>query len=123
MKVMMTILCMAVMGAPARAAGTWQLAIHGGAGVIEPSSMTPEKEAAYRASLTAALETGARILSGGGASLDAVEAVVRVLEDNPLFNAGKGAVFTAEGHNELDASIMDGRTRQAGAVAGVTRTK
>ena len=114
---------MAALGAPARAAGTWQLAIHGGAGVLEPGALTPEKEAAYRASLNAALETGARVLRGGGASLDAVEAVVRVLEDDPLFNAGKGAVFTAEGRNELDASIMDGRTRQAGAVAGVTRTK
>ena len=85
--------------------------------------MTPEKAAAYRASLNAALETGARILRGGGGSLDAVEAVVRVMEDDPLFNAGKGSVFTAEGRNELDASIMDGRTRKAGAVAGVTRTK
>ena len=123
MKVMISILCMAALGAPARAAGNWQLAIHGGAGVIEPGSMTPEKEAAYRASLNAALEAGARILRAGGASLDAVEAVVRVLEDDPLFNAGKGAVFTAEGRNELDASIMDGRTRRAGAVAEVTRTK
>jgi beta-aspartyl-peptidase (threonine type) len=119
----MIILCMAVLGAPARAGATWQLAIHGGAGVIEPGSLTPEKEAAYRASLNGALEAGARILRGGGTSLDAVEAVVKVLEDDPLFNAGKGAVFTAEGRNELDASIMDGRTRQAGAVTGVTRTK
>jgi beta-aspartyl-peptidase (threonine type) len=123
MKVMMAILCMAVLGAPVRAAATWQLAIHGGAGVVEPGSLTPEKEAAYRASLNAALEAGARVLRSGGASLDAVEAVVKVLEDDPLFNAGKGAVFTAEGRNELDASIMDGRTRAAGAVAGVTRTK
>ena len=103
--------------------GNWRLAIHGGAGVIEPGSLTPEKEAAYRASLAAALEAGAKILRSGGASLDAVEAAVRVLEDDPHFNAGKGAVYTAEGRNELDASIMDGRTRQAGAVAGVTRTK
>jgi beta-aspartyl-peptidase (threonine type) len=123
MKVMMAILCMAVLGAPARAAATWQLAIHGGAGVIERGSLTPEKEAAYRASLNAALEAGAHVLRSGGPSLDAVEAVVKVLEDDPLFNAGKGAVFTAEGRNELDASIMDGRTRAAGAVAGVTRTK
>jgi beta-aspartyl-peptidase (threonine type) len=122
MKVVMAILCMAVLGTPVRAA-SWQLAIHGGAGVIEPGSLTPEKEAAYRASLNRALEAGAHVLRGGGASLDAVEAVVRTLEDDPLFNAGKGAVFTAEGRNELDASIMDGRTRQAGAVAGVTRTK
>ena len=119
----MTILCMAALGAPVRAAGTWQLAIHGGAGVVEPSSLPPEKAAAYRASLNAALEAGARVLRSGGASLDAVEAAVRLLEDDPLFNAGKGSVFTAEGRNELDASIMDGRTRQAGAVAGVTRTR
>ena len=120
---MMSILCMAALGAPARAASSWQLAIHGGAGVIEPGSLTPEHEAAYRAGLNAALEAGARILRSGGTSLDAVEAVVRVLEDDPLFNAGKGAVFTADGRNELDAAIMDGRTRAAGAVAGVTRTK
>ncbi|HEV7431688.1 MAG TPA: isoaspartyl peptidase/L-asparaginase [Steroidobacteraceae bacterium] len=120
---MMAILCMAVLGAPARAGATWQLAIHGGAGVIPRGSLTAEKEAAYRASLNAALEAGARVLRNGGASLDAVEAVVRMLEDDPLFNAGRGAVFTAEGRNELDASIMDGRTRQAGAVAGVTRTR
>jgi beta-aspartyl-peptidase (threonine type) len=123
MKVIMAILCMTTLGGPAQAAANWQLAIHGGAGVIEPGSLTPEKEAAYRASLNTALEAGARVLRSGGASLDAVEAVVRVLEDDPLFNAGKGAVFTAEGRNELDASIMDGRTRGAGAVAGVTRTK
>ena len=120
---MMPILCMVALGVPARAASNWQLAIHGGAGVIEPGSLTPEHEAAYRAGLNAALEAGARILRSGGSSLDAVEATVRVLEDDPLFNAGKGAVFTADGHNELDAAIMDGRTRAAGAVAGVTRTK
>ena len=120
---MMTILCMAALGVPARAATNWQLAIHGGAGVIPPGSLTPEHEAAYRAGLNAALEAGARILRSGGSSLDAVEATVRVLEDDPLFNAGKGAVFNAEGHNELDAAIMDGRTRAAGAIAGVTRTK
>ena len=120
---MIPILCMAALGVPARAGVNWQLAIHGGAGVVEPGSLTPEHEAAYRAGLNAALEAGARILRGGGSSLDAVEVAVRVLEDDPLFNAGKGAVFTAEGRNELDASIMDGRNRAAGAVAGVTRTK
>jgi beta-aspartyl-peptidase (threonine type) len=120
---MISILCMAALGVPARAGANWQLAIHGGAGVVEPGSLTPEHEAAYRAGLEAALEAGARILRSGGSSLDAVEAAVRVLEDDPLFNAGKGAVFNAEGRNELDASIMDGRTRAAGAVAGVTRTK
>ena len=120
---MMTILCMAALGVPARAASNWQLAIHGGAGVVKPGSLTPEHEAAYRAGLNAALEAGAHILRSGGSSLDAVEATVRVLEDDPLFNAGKGSVFAADGHNELDASIMDGRTRAAGAIAGVTRTR
>jgi beta-aspartyl-peptidase (threonine type) len=107
----------------AQAAGSWQLAIHGGAGVLERGDLTAEKEAAYRASLNAALTAGAAILRTGGSSLDAVEAAVRVLEDDPLFNAGKGSVFTAEGRNELDAAIMDGSTRRAGAVTGVTRTK
>lgn len=80
-------------------------------------------DAAYRVSLGKALEAGASVLRSGGTGLDAVEAAVRALEDDPLFNAGRGAVFTAEGRNELDASIMDGSTRKAGAVAGVTRTK
>jgi len=101
----------------------WTLAIHGGAGVIERGDLTPAKEAAYRAGLSAALEAGRKVLAGGGTSLDAVEAAIRVLEDDPLFNAGRGAVFTADGRNELDASIMDGATRKAGAVAGVTRTR
>jgi len=101
----------------------WALAIHGGAGVIGRGDLSREKEAAYRAGLNAALAAGQKVLSGGGSSLDAVEATIRVLEDNPLFNAGKGAVFTADGRNELDASIMDGATRRAGAVAGVTRTR
>lgn len=101
----------------------WSLAIHGGAGVIERGAMTPGKEAAYRAGLAEALRTGGAVLDRGGAALDAVAAAVRVLEDNPLFNAGRGAVFTAEGRNELDAAIMDGATQKAGAVAGVTRTR
>ena len=101
----------------------WALAIHGGAGVIERGSLSPQKEREYRAGLTGALAAGEAVLKRGGTSLDAVEATVRVLEDNALFNAGKGAVFTAEGRNELDASIMDGTTRRAGAVAGVTRTR
>lgn len=99
------------------------MVIHGGAGTITRSSMTAEREAQYRAVLEQALQTGYRILAAGGTSLDAVEATVRVMEDSPLFNAGKGAVFTAEGRNELDASIMDGSTLQAGAVAGVSRVK
>jgi beta-aspartyl-peptidase (threonine type) len=114
---------LAVWSAPLRAGAKWALAVHGGAGVVARNSLSPEQEAAYRAGLDAALAAGARILAAGGSSLDAVEAAVRVLEDDPLFNAGKGAVFTAEGRNELDASIMDGRTRRAGAVAGVARTK
>lgn len=104
-------------------AAAWTLAIHGGAGVIERGSLGLEQERAYRAALLTALDAGASLLRRGGSSLDAVEAVVRVLEDDPLFNAGRGAVFTADGRNELDASIMDGATRRAGAVAGVTRTR
>jgi len=95
------------------------LAIHGGAGTVERATMTPEKSQAYHAALKLALETGYKILAAGGTSLDAVEAAVCVLEDSPLFNAGRGAVFTSDGHNELDASIMDGRTLNAGAVASV----
>ena len=101
----------------------WALAIHGGAGVIERGSLTAEREAAYRAALRAGLDAGSAVLKRGGSSLDAVEATIRVLEDDPLFNAGRGAVFTADGRNELDASIMDGGSRRAGAVAGVTRTR
>jgi beta-aspartyl-peptidase (threonine type) len=101
----------------------WALAIHGGAGVIDRGDLSREKEAAYRAGLNAALAAGQAVLTARGSSLDAVEATIRVLEDNPLFNAGKGAVFTADGRNELDASIMDGASRRAGAVAGVTRTR
>src|SRR5436309_8481756 len=95
------------------------MVIHGGAGTIERSEMTPENEKAHRAGLERALKAGYAVLQHGGASLDAVEAAIRVLEDDPLFNAGKGAVFTHEGTNELDASIMEGRTLKAGAVAGL----
>ena len=101
----------------------WSLAIHGGAGVIERGALTPEKEKAYRAGLDAALRAGGAVLDKGGPALDAVAAAIRVLEDDPLFNAGRGAVFTAEGRNELDAAVMDGATLKAGAVAGVTRTR
>ncbi len=101
----------------------WSLVVHGGAGVIERANLTPELEAQYRAAMQRALTTGGAILERGGSSLDAVEAVIREMEDDPLFNAGRGAVFTAEGRNELDASIMDGRNRAAGAVAGLTRTR
>lgn len=101
----------------------WRLVIHGGAGVITRDGMTPETEAAYTAALQTALETGADVLRHGGSALDAVEAAVIPMEDDPLFNAGYGAVFTAAGVHELDASIMDGRDRNAGAVTGVTRVK
>ncbi|MCW5574188.1 MAG: isoaspartyl peptidase/L-asparaginase [Steroidobacteraceae bacterium] len=101
----------------------WALAIHGGAGVIERAGLSAEQDAAYRAALTAALRAGGEVLGRGGSAVDAVEAAVRLMEDDPLFNAGRGAVFTAEGRNELDAAIMDGATQKAGAVAGVTRTR
>lgn len=99
------------------------LAIHGGAGTIRKSELTPDQEAAYQNGLKGALLAGHEILKEGGSSLDAVEAAVRALEDCHLFNAGKGAVFTSDGKNELDASIMDGRTLKAGAVANVRHIK
>jgi beta-aspartyl-peptidase (threonine type) len=101
----------------------WSIVVHGGAGVIERKSMPPETEAEYRAAMKTAIETGAGVLAKGGTSLDAVQATIQYLEDNPLFNAGKGAVFTADGRNELDSAIMDGATLKAGAVAQVTRTR
>jgi beta-aspartyl-peptidase (threonine type) len=100
--------------------GKYVLVIHGGAGTILKSQMTPEKEKAYTAGIELALQTGNEILKKGGTALDAVEAAIRTLEDNPLFNAGKGAVFTNEGKNEMDAAIMNGETLAAGSVAGVT---
>ncbi|HYO22845.1 MAG TPA: isoaspartyl peptidase/L-asparaginase [Flavisolibacter sp.] len=99
------------------------MVIHGGAGTILKSKMTPQKEAAYKAALTEALTKGYAALQSGKSSLDAVETTIHVLENSPLFNAGKGAVFTHNGRNELDASIMDGKTLKAGAVAGVTTIK
>ncbi len=106
-----------------KTAGHWAIVLHGGAGVIERATMNPKTEAAYRASLTEAIEAGAKVLDQGGSSVDAIEAAIGILEDNPLFNAGRGAVFTADGKNELDSAIMDGATLKAGAVAGVTRTR
>ncbi len=99
------------------------LVIHGGAGTITRGSLSPELESAYRAKLTAALQAGYAVLSTGGTALLAVEQALVVLEDSPLFNAGRGAVFTRAGTNELDASIMDGATLQAGAVAAVQGVK
>jgi L-asparaginase / beta-aspartyl-peptidase len=101
----------------------WALVIHGGAGTIKRKLMTEEMEAAYRKGLEAALQAGSEVLRKGGSSADAVEATIRVLELNPLFNAGKGAVFTHAEQVELDASFMDGGTGEAGAVAGVTTIK
>ncbi len=101
----------------------YALAIHGGAGVILKENMSDELEFAYREVLEKAIRTGERILAQGGSALDAVEQSIWVMEDSPLFNAGKGAVFTNEGTNELDASIMDGIDLQAGAVSGVGDVK
>ncbi|HEY1024312.1 MAG TPA: isoaspartyl peptidase/L-asparaginase [Sphingobacteriaceae bacterium] len=130
MKLKLTILLLAVLGtaggitnAQSRSQGNYVLVIHGGAGTILKSNMTPEKEKAYREKLAEALKTGYDLLQSGKSSLDAVEATVRVMEDSPLFNAGKGAVFTNEGRNELDAAIMDGSTLAAGSVAGVTTVR
>lgn len=99
------------------------LVIHGGAGTITRESMTPAKEAAYKAELTKALRAGYNEIIKGKAAVEAVQASIVVMEDSPLFNAGKGAVFTNDGKNELDASIMDGKTKAAGAVAGVHTIK
>ncbi len=99
------------------------MVIHGGAGTIEKQFMTPEKEKSYTEALTEALQNGYNLLKEGKSSMDAVQAAINVMENSPLFNAGKGAVFTHDGKNELDASIMDGQTLKAGAVAGVTNIK
>jgi len=104
-------------------AGKWAIVMHGGAGVIERRSMTADRDKAYREGLNEAILAAAKVLDANGSAVDAVEAALTRLEDNPLFNAGKGAVFTANGRNELDAAIMDGKTMSAGAVAEVTRTK
>jgi beta-aspartyl-peptidase (threonine type) len=101
----------------------WTLVVHGGAGIIEQGNLSPEEERAIRSALAAALEAGAAILREGGTALDAAEAAVRVLEDDPHFNAGRGSVFTYDGEIEMDAAVMDGRTRDAGAVTGVRRTR
>jgi beta-aspartyl-peptidase (threonine type) len=130
MKTLIATLALALMPASAlaeEAAPTekpkWSLAIHGGAGTLSRDAMTPEKEAEYEAMLQTALDAGAKVLADGGDAMDAVKAAVIIMEDSPLFNAGKGAVFTWDGTNELDASIMDGRDRSAGAIAGVKTVK
>ncbi|MFA9200816.1 MAG: isoaspartyl peptidase/L-asparaginase family protein [Cypionkella sp.] len=104
---------------PSEAAPRWSFAIHGGAGTLERARMTAAQQAEYKAALQAALDAGAKVLREGGAALDAVTAAITILEDDPRFNAGRGAVFTWDGTNELDASIMDGNGRRAGAVAGL----
>ena len=101
----------------------WTLMIHGGAGQIDRTMLPPEREAHARAALAAALDAGTAILAAGGTALDAVAAAVAVLEDDPHFNAGRGAALTAEGVASLDAAVMNGAERRAGAVAGVTRTR
>jgi L-asparaginase / beta-aspartyl-peptidase len=118
-------LCMSLLAATALAQPThkWAVVLHGGAGVIERKNMDLKTEAAYRADLETALQKAADTLDKGGSALDAVEAAIRFMEDDPLFNAGCGAVFTAAGKNELDAAIMDGSNLKAGAVADVTHTR
>jgi beta-aspartyl-peptidase (threonine type) len=101
----------------------YALAIHGGAGTILKSTMTPEKELAYKNGLQDAIEAGESILKSGGSAFDAVETAIIKLENNPLFNAGKGAVFTNNGTHEMDASIMNGKDLMAGAIAGVQGVK
>nr|WP_321221633.1 isoaspartyl peptidase/L-asparaginase [uncultured Psychroserpens sp.] len=102
---------------------TFSIAIHGGAGTLVKGMMTPELEAKYRADLKNALDQGYKILENNGSAIDAVEKAVQVLEDSPLFNAGKGSVFTATGSHEMDASIMDGKTLNAGGVSLITGIK
>lgn len=102
---------------------SWSIAIHGGAGTLERDKITPEKDAEIRAALSAALAEGSKILKAGGSAVEAITATIVLLENDPNFNAGKGAVFTWDKTNELDASIMDGSDLSAGAVAGVTATK
>jgi beta-aspartyl-peptidase (threonine type) len=128
MNKLIALVAFALMSSPALAeeaapAPKWSIAIHGGAGTLTRTAMTPEKEAEYEAALQRALDAGAKVLADGGSAVDAVKAAIILMEDSPLFNAGKGAVFTWDGTNELDASIMDGRDRSAGAVAGVKTVK
>lgn len=119
------LLSLALAAAPAFAADEPPVAlvIHGGAGVIERASLSADEEKAVRADLDRALDAGHAVLREGGSALDAVTAAVRVMEESPWFNAGKGAVFNAEGGHELDAAIMEGHTRRAGSVAGVSTVR
>lgn len=124
-RTILAVLLVAVFTSPSPAQTTdgITLVIHGGAGTLRRDRMSADQEKQYREKLEESLRAGHKILAGGGTSLDAVEAVIRILEDSPLFNAGKGSVFTAEGRNEMDASIMDGKSRAAGAVASVAILK
>jgi len=101
----------------------WKLVVHGGSGIIERDTIGAEQEAGARAALDRALDAGAQMLAAGGQALDAVEAAIMVLEDDPHFNAGRGAALAYEGGSELDAAIMDGRTRDAGAAANISCTR
>lgn len=121
--IVVTLFCLTATVTFAQKKEKYILVIHGGAGTITRANMSAEKEAAYRSALTLALQTGYNALKAGKTSLDAVEATIHIMEDSPLFNAGKGAVFTHDGKNEMDASVMDGKTLMAGAVAGVTTIK
>jgi len=103
--------------------GKFAIAIHGGAGNLVKMKLTPEEEESYKQAIDAALTAGSAVLGGGGTSIEAVEAAITSLEDCPLFNAGKGAVFTHDGHNDLDAAIMNGENLECGAVAGVRHIK
>jgi beta-aspartyl-peptidase (threonine type) len=129
MKNLLTLIALAIMPTAAFAQEQappepkWSIAIHGGAGTLNRNAMTPEKRAEYEAALQVALDAGAKVLADGGSAMDAIKAAIIPMEDSPLFNAGKGAVFTWDGTNELDSSIMDGRDRSAGAVAGVKTVK
>lgn len=106
-----------------REPNSFAIVIHGGAGVIEKKNFPEEKQQEYKQKLQEALNAGYKVLENGGASLDAITAAINILEDSPLFNAGKGAVYNSEGNQEMDASIMDGNTLNAGAVAGVNHIK
>lgn len=117
------ILPMSAQQVAATQAHKWTIVVHGGAGDIERSALGEKGDAAYRAALTKGIEAGAKVLEQGGTAVDAVETVLNIFEDDPLFNAGRGAVFTSEGKNELDSSIMDGSNLKAGAVCSVTRTR
>ena len=123
MKLLVFIFALFSASAAHAADGPVAIVIHGGAGALERGKYTDEEEAAFKAALTDALDAGYAVLESGGTALDAVTAAIVILEDSPHFNAGKGAVFTRDGRNELDASIMDGATKNAGAVAGVTTVK